>query len=763
VARRPKPLLLGMGWPSGQTGGLNRYFADLFAALVRAGADPAAVVLGPAPGAPPGATIAAQADTTLPVRLLRYARAARAPADVVDAHFALYALLPALRPRGRPLVVHFQGPWADESRAAGDRSRTRRWAKRRVERTVYRRASRVVTLTGSFKRLLVERYGVMPWCVHVLAPGVDGERFTPGDPLEARTRLDLPADAWVGVCARRLVPRMGIDVLLDAWARLEDDAVLVVAGEGPLRTTLEEHARALGIADRVRFLGRVTDETLVDCYRAADVCVVPSLELEGYGLIVLEAAACGTPSVGTDADGLAEAVGGLGRDLVVPRGDPTALAERLADARTGRRPLPDAAACRAHAERHAWDEVARRHLAVYDAARSGAPPDRIRVVYVGHTARLSGGEIALLRLLPALAEVEAHVVLGEDGPLVARLQQEGISTEVLPLPARVRDVHRDETTARLALVLPALDTLKYTIRLALRLRRLAPDVVHTNSLKAALYGGLAGRAVGIPVVWHIRDRIADDYLPGATVKLVHRLARRLPTGLVANSKTTLATFGASVPRRAVTLPSPVVLSDPIAPAARAASQRAGDEPLRIGMVGRFAPWKGQHVFLAAFARAFPSGDERAIVVGAPLFGEEAYEREVHELAQRLGIAERVDFVGFSEDVARELAEMDVLVHASTLPEPFGQVVVEGLAAGKPVVAAAAGGPTEILAHGVNGLLFEPGDVDALAAALRLLAGDPELRRRLGEAGVERSRDFAPEGIAQRLVGLYREIVRGARR
>jgi glycosyltransferase involved in cell wall biosynthesis len=176
------------------------------------------------------------------------------------------------------------------------------------------------------------------------------------------------------------------------------------------------------------------------------------------------------------------------------------------------------------------------------------------------------------------------------------------------------------------------------------------------------------------------------------------------------------------------------------------------------MVGRIAPWKGQHVFLEAFARAFPGGDVRARVVGAPLFGEDAYDQGLRRLAVDLRIADRVEFTGFREDVARELGSLDVLVHGSVIPEPFGQVVAEGLAAGLPVVAAAAGGPSELVENGVNGVLYPPGDVPALEAVLRELASDPGLRMRLATAARTSARRFLSENVAEEVLRVYRSVV-----
>jgi len=725
------PLVLGMGWFPDQPGGLNRYVRGLVEALPEA----RALVLGPAADAPARVAVVSRTGAPLPLRLLavrRAARAAAADATVADFHFALTAL-PALAPLRRlPVVVHFHGPWAEEA----DVERAPRLvvaAKRAAERRVYRRARVAVTLSQAFADVLVRDYRVAPERIRIVPPGIDLERFSPGGRAEARQRLGVPQDAFVVATARRLVPRMGLDVLLAAWPEVErvrPGAVLLLAGDGPERARLEREAPA-----SVRFLGRVADDLLPDVYRVADVCAVPSLALEGFGLAVVEALACGTPAVVSNVGGLPEAVAGLEPSLVVPAGDVSALASRLLGE------LPDEAACRRHAERFDWRTAADAHRRIY---REAARP---RVVFLDHTAVLSGGELALLALLPEL-DVEAHVILAADGPLAERLRAAGVSVEVLPLADETRELRRARTAVEAPL--HAVRTLGHAWRLARRLRELDPDLVHTNSLKADIYGGIAARLARVPCVWHVRDRIAPDYLPRTAVLLVRLAARLLPSAIVANSESTLATL----PRRrhSVVVPSPVALA-PTAP------NRSADG-LRVGMLGRVAPWKGQHVFLAAFASAFPDGGATARVIGAPLFGsdEEEYERKLHSQAEALGISGRVEFRGFREDVGAELAELDVLVHASTLPEPFGQTVVQGMAAALPVVAANAGGPAELVEDGTTGVLYPPGDTAALAAVLRTLAADPELRLRLGNAAREHATAFAPADVARRLEDVYRTLL-----
>lgn len=743
-----------MGWFPAQLGGLNRYYRSLFEALVAAGSAPAGVVVGPTSGAPDGVRVVSHQDARL-LRRLFEVDAALADVvrgtDIIDIHFALYGLLPLLRGRFRslPLAVHFHGPWAEESRVRGGGRLTTR-GKAAIERSVYHRADAVVTLTRAFAEVVTHSYGVDPRRIRVIAPGVDLERFSRGSRSVARDRLGIASGGFVVASTRRLELRMGLDVLLEAWKdvrRHHPSAELLIAGEGPEAAKLEAAARTV---EGVRLMGRLEDAELVELYRAANCTVVPSLALEGFGLVVLESLACGTPVVVTDAGGLPEAVAGLDPSLVVSRADPVALAARLCRAAEGRLPSPEEA--RAFAEEHSWKRVAAAHLDLYRALA-----DRpIRVAYLGHTAKLSGGELALARVLPALQAVEATVVLGEAGPLVEVLERAGISVEVLPLDPRSRDLRRHRVGSTIPIATLWM-TARYVLTLVRWLRKVRPDLVHTNSLKAALYGGVAGRLAGVPVVWHIRDRIAPDYLPASAVRLVRGMARHLPSAIIANSATTLETLRVGGIRSA-RVPSPVVHDAAAGSWIDRPAQAGG--ACRIGLVGRLSEWKGQDLFLAAFASAFPDGDEVAVVVGAALFGEDEFAGRLIELASDLGIADRVEFLGFREDIAAELAELDILVHASVIPEPFGQVVVEGMAAGLPVVVPDQGGPAEVVTHGTDGVHYRMADRDALSAAMKQLAGSAAERQRLGRNAQARAASFTPERVAEQIEAVYRAVLSG---
>jgi glycosyltransferase involved in cell wall biosynthesis len=375
---------------------------------------------------------------------------------------------------------------------------------------------------------------------------------------------------------------------------------------------------------------------------------------------------------------------------------------------------------------------------------------RRKVVYVDHCADLSGGQIALCRLVEALTGVDPHVILAVDGPLRQRLEDAGIQVEVLALDERARNTSRLLIAPSVHTVQLAWTVLRYSWRLHGRLRAIQPDLVHTNSLKSAVYGSIAARMAGIPVVCHLRDRLAGDYMSGSAMRLMRGVLRVLPHAVIANS---LATMSTLAPQTSAVRISGAVAYDPI-PAGSDPPSTAPGAPFTVGMVGRLAAWKGQDVFLRAFARAFPDGSARAVVLGSAMFDEGDYPQQLERLVDGLGLREMVDMPGFVEDVRAHLCQFDVLVHASVIPEPFGQVVVEGMAAGRPVVASDAGGPSEVITNGVNGLLVPAGDVEALAEALLRLRDSPDTRAALGAAARVKAAEFTPEGVARQVSAVY---------
>jgi glycosyltransferase involved in cell wall biosynthesis len=403
------------------------------------------------------------------------------------------------------------------------------------------------------------------------------------------------------------------------------------------------------------------------------------------------------------------------------------------------------------------------------SARSDADGRKSIVLLFDHTAALGGGEIALANLVRYLDlnKVKPIVVLASEGPLVEQLRAIA-ETHVLALSPRVVTHKKDRLgIATLFRIRDALSVLIYVGRLARFIRAHDIDVVHTNSLKADIIGGAAGRLAGRPVVWHVRDRIEDDYLPKLVVRVFRLLSHVIPSYVIANSAATLRTLHLGKGARGSSIPSGIelggrsaVVHDGTSPALleERSTPRSG---FRIGLVGRISPWKGQHVFIQAGAlvnQRFP--EARFFIIGAALFGEDQYDQEVRRLPGQLGIQDRVEFTGFRNDIRQAIAGLDLLVHASTKGEPFGQVIIEGMAAGKPVVATNGGGVPEIVKDGQTGILVPMGEIQAMADAICQILADPARAKAMGIRGQQRVADhFTLEQTARRVETVYAEISR----
>lgn len=289
--------------------------------------------------------------------------------DLVASHFALYAY-PILGRLGElPYVVHFHGPWAAESRLEGA-GRISVAAKRWVEGRVYRRADRIIVLSTSFRRILETEYRIPPARIEVIPGGVDLVRFGAAPSrAEARSTLGWPGDRPIVLSVRRLVNRVGVDNLVSAVAQIRKevpDVLVLIAGRGPLESVLQQQIEELGLSDHVSLVGFVPEEHLPMAYAAADLSVVPSVGLEGFGLIAAESLAAGTPAVVTPVGGLPEVVTGLSADLVCDGTSAASIADRIIALLRGHLPLPSGRDCREFARRnYDWEDVVRRTWSVY--------------------------------------------------------------------------------------------------------------------------------------------------------------------------------------------------------------------------------------------------------------------------------------------------------------------------------------------------------------------------------------------------------------
>lgn len=407
----------------------------------------------------------------------------------------------------------------------------------------------------------------------------------------------------------------------------------------------------------------------------------------------------------------------------------------------------------------------------------------MRVLYLSTTAELGGAERCLLDLLATLRAArpdwDLELIAGEDGPLRAEVQRLGIAGRVAALPgsvARLGDAGVGAGAGRLALALRALGAAPaaaaYLGRLRRTLAETRPDLVQANTMKAHLLGALAAPR-GVPVVWHLHDYLGPR---PAMARLLRLAGRRGRVAAVAVSdsvaRDAAATLGPRVPVATIVNAidigtfSPTIGdgSDVLDLDDRAGWPASASAPVRVGLVATFARWKGHDVFLEAVARLDPAIARgcRFYVVGGPIYrslGSQWTRAELQARAEALKVADRVAFVGHQADPAPALRALDIVVHASTRPEPFGRVIVEAMACGRSVIASRLGGAAALFEDGVEALGCPAGDPAALAEALARLIADADLRRRLGVAGRRAAvARFDRCRLAEAWAGLYERLV-----
>ena len=373
-------LQLGMEWFGESAGGLNRVYAQLVRELSRDGVDLHGLVAGsPDVARASNGLVHSFAPSNAPLiarmRALRTAASAwlrQRPDAMIVSHFALNAFPVLPQVGGHPLVVHFQGPWGEESRVEGEGAFAV-LAKVTVESAVYRRASQAIVLSSAFRDVLHRRYRVPEDRIHVIPGGVDVDRFAVASSRDTcRRALGWPEGRPIVLCVRRLVRRVGVDTLVEAAAALRTrvpEVLVLIAGRGPLEAELQARIAALGLANHVRLLGFLSDAKLPAAYRAADLSVVPTTSLEGFGLVTAESLAAGTPCVVTPVGGLTDVVSPLAPQLVSASPSAADIADVLARALRREIALPSATHCASYArERFDWPVVAARVRGVYEQA-----------------------------------------------------------------------------------------------------------------------------------------------------------------------------------------------------------------------------------------------------------------------------------------------------------------------------------------------------------------------------------------------------------
>jgi glycosyltransferase involved in cell wall biosynthesis len=356
---------------------------------------------------------------------------------------------------------------------------------------------------------------------------------------------------------------------------------------------------------------------------------------------------------------------------------------------------------------------------------------RSRVLFLDHVGALGGAELALIDVVRAYRETST-VLLFADGPLRDRLTAEGVRVEIVDGGDALHAVRRESRWPGVAAASRVLSLAWQIVPVARK-----HDIIHANSQKAFVVACLAGKLARRPVIWDLNDLLIPEHFSRTNIRLDVLLANHLADRVIANSQASADALVAQGGRRekvrvvynGISSRAFDAVTDQDVSAARQELGLNG-APV-VGVFSRLGEWKGQHVAVNAVAR-LPG--VHLLLVGDALFGEREYAQALREQVAALGLTDRAHFLGFRSDIARLMRLVRVVLHTSTAPEPFGRVIVEGMLAGRPVVATRAGGVEEIIEDGVTGVLVTPGDPVELASAVEELLANSLRTENIASAG-----------------------------
>jgi glycosyltransferase involved in cell wall biosynthesis len=354
------------------------------------------------------------------------------------------------------------------------------------------------------------------------------------------------------------------------------------------------------------------------------------------------------------------------------------------------------------------------------------------ILFLDQSGELGGAELCLADLAEFCRDRSA-VLLFQDGPFAGLLRAKNVPVIIATLPQVAVRVNKSAGVSAYLCAVPAIGLLIY------RAMKSAKDfeLLYANTAKALVVAAMLAFLLRKKFCFHLHDIVNSDHFSAINRRLIVTLANRAQA-VVANSQATAEAYkSAGGKNRRIRVvhngfkPFDFRSGSSTRPTGTRCGTEAGNSPV-VGLFGRITPWKGQHVFIKALVEL---PDVRGLIVGDALFTREdrSYAQELRDLVAHLRIADRIHFTGFCPDILPLLLSVDVVAHCSTSPEPFGRVIVEAMLAGRPVIATRAGGAMEIVSDNQTGLLVEPGDSHALAAAIQRLLENREFAAEMGRA------------------------------
>jgi glycosyltransferase involved in cell wall biosynthesis len=396
----------------------------------------------------------------------------------------------------------------------------------------------------------------------------------------------------------------------------------------------------------------------------------------------------------------------------------------------------------------------------------------MKLLYLNASSQLGGAERNLIDAICAVQDRDPSIeitalITAADGPIVAELDRLGIKIILLELPSKIAqlgDSGLKGQTNRLVSILSFArnvsllgEFISYWQQLKRSISQVNPDVIHSNGMKTHLLAASLG--ISTPIIWHLHDFIGSRVLVKQLLKLLVNRA----SAAIAISQSIADDWQAVFPSLDIELIYNAIDIDRYKPQLSIRDS----QHLNIGLVATYALWKGHDIFIQAIGHIAKKRPELQSTVKFYIIGGAIYETarsqysrsQLQQLARDLNVEDWLVFIDFQQDIVSAYNMLDIVVHASTQPEPFGRTIVEAMACEKAVIVAQAGGAAELFAHQKDAIGVLPGDPVALSAAIEKLIDSPSDRIALGIAGRITVIDkFNRDRLGQELISLYQNVI-----
>lgn len=402
----------------------------------------------------------------------------------------------------------------------------------------------------------------------------------------------------------------------------------------------------------------------------------------------------------------------------------------------------------------------------------------MKILYTNASSQLGGAERNLIDVIFAIRHQDPALeitvlITAPDGPLVKELTPLGVKIILLPLPKKIAQFgdsglkgNSNKTVGILELLnnlLAVGDVVKYWWRLRSTVIEIAPDIIHSNGFKTHLL--VASLGLKFPIIWHLHDFISSRLAIGKLLKLFIGKV----TVAIAISQAVASDWQKVFPDLSIELIYNAIDTDKYRPLPANLELNSADSvDLKIGLVATYALWKGHDIFIQAIgqlARQYPElkANVKFYIIGGAIYetARSQHSRSaLQQLARDLDVEDWLTFIDFQSDIVASYNMLDIIVHASTQPEPFGRTIVEAMACEKAVIVANAGGAAELFTDRLDAIGVVPGDPAALAMAIKEPIDAPLKRIQMGKAGRQNAIErFNLDRLGLDLISLYQNIDR----